>query len=114
MKTYLRLLIPISLVCLVFWILNQRKAEPIPYPEQLSSGNHGRSSMTEPSDSGFETSSASVLTGEEGTKLESMNPNEEVKPVLSVEEKILVHLGGSSYDFPGWYFHLKGLAMVRL
>jgi hypothetical protein len=26
----------------------------------------------------------------------------------------LVHLGGSSYDFPGWYFHLKGLAMVRL
>jgi hypothetical protein len=28
--------------------------------------------------------------------------------------KPLVHLGGSSYDFPGWYFHLKGLAMVRL
>jgi hypothetical protein len=29
-------------------------------------------------------------------------------------ERYLVHLGGSSYDFPGWYFHLKGLAMVRL
>ena len=33
---------------------------------------------------------------------------------MSVRWFDLVHLGGSSYDFPGWYFHLKGLAMVRL
>jgi hypothetical protein len=36
------------------------------------------------------------------------------KQVAKELDAYLVHLGGSSYDFPGWYFHLKGLAMVRL
>jgi hypothetical protein len=37
-----------------------------------------------------------------------------IGPWQNEEMRSLVHLGGSSYDFPGWYFHLKGLAMVRL
>jgi tRNA A-37 threonylcarbamoyl transferase component Bud32 len=42
-----------------------------------------------------------------------VNPFPTYSPAFSPDGS-LVHLGGSSYDFPGWYFHLKGLAMVRL